>query len=425
MPFTSAFFVSQPVVMVVRHSLKILAVLFRPVAFLLRKRFCCTSSVLKLNCGRSCFCIMFFWFDFMKNIRLTDRIQNSITNNSMYSFNYMLERIFKYPDWVLVIVWVCYALLDFISMVILGRSFDPVFASANLVLGFAFSCIMYYILLPYILLKGKWISGLFFVAGLVIILSGLKFSIVFSGTDSQVTFGIMWLEFLRMVQFNGVTIFLWMLLAYFILLKDSREKKHLMEEMEVQHKSLQLGPHFVLNMMNEIMVKARGFCVDLTEDIEQFSTVLKYSYKDLERENTLLEELTALKAYAYCQHKRFGETLHLLIKSKFNEKSASRLPLPKMVLLTLFFDIFKHGDYRNDVVPCQVSYLLSDPEVGGKTVFAYTIFNKRMEQFALEESGFGIKTVSNILSYYFEEDFQLFYTSTDEEFSLMLLIDYG
>ncbi|MBN7816909.1 histidine kinase [Algoriphagus pacificus] len=361
----------------------------------------------------------------MKSIRLYDRIQKSITNSSMYSFNSMLDRIFKYPDLVLVVVWGGYALLDFFSVMILDVPMDLPYALANLFFGFAFSWLLYYFLLPYMLLQRNWRKGILYLVGMVLFITGLKFLIIFSGRGSSISFSMIWLEFLRLFQFQGLTFFLWGLLAYYILLKDSKQKKHQLDELELQHNSMQLGPHFVLNMLNGISVKAKDCSGDLSQDIEQFSLVLKYSYKDLESENSLMEELAAIQAFAFCQEQRFGDSLNVSNRFQVNEKLASELPLPKMLLLTLYIDVYKHGDYQNKQVPCQIGFRLDESREDGRILFTLTIHNLNRKNYSAEESGFGIKTVKKVLDYYFEEDYQLFYTLTDREFSLMLMIDYG
>lgn len=362
----------------------------------------------------------------MKSIRLQDRIQNSITNSSMFWFNNMLARIFKYPDLVLVIVWVLYTALDFLTMLIMGWEIDLRFALANLIFGFLFSCAMYYWLLPKIVIGGEWEIGIVMTVLLVLFLSVLKFNFQFPEVWFwQIDFGKIWMEFLRIIQFQGLTFSVWILLAYFIVVKDSVEKKAMLDKLKFQHQSFQLGPHFVLNMMTEITASAMGLSDELSEEIEQFSILLKYSYKDLDRENSLLDEITAINAYVYCQYRRFRESLRMNVNSTYSEKTAARLPIPKMVLLTLFSDVFKHGDYLNTEFPSHLFLKLAEDGSPGNTILSFGIVNRIDRHYQLSESGFGIKTVMDVLSYYFEEDFQLFYESNEDEFSLLLTIDYG
>lgn len=361
----------------------------------------------------------------MKSIRLHDRIQKSISNDSMYWFNDLLRRVFKYPGLVLLVVWGVYFLLDLITTLVVGKDVDWAFALSNLFFGLSFSFLMYYLLLPHFFLDRKWAGATIYTLASVVVLSAVKFYVIFFGQLEQLSFVVIWLEFIRLFQFQGVTFLIWIVLVVFLLLEDSKEKKHLLNEMEVQHKSMQLGPHFVMNMLAEIRSKAKLQSELLFEEIEQFSIVLRYSYKKLEMENSLWDELAALQAYIYCQYRRFADRLKMDCRFKVDQSTARDLPLPKMVVLTLFFDIFKHGDYLNEAMPCQVTCSLSDPEIAGSTLFTFSIYNLKMNQYSLEDSGFGFKTVDLVLSYYFEENYQLFADTTENEFSLLLLIDYG
>lgn len=337
----------------------------------------------------------------------------------------MLAKIFKYPDLVLVVVWVLYSSLDFLTMGILDMPIDMSYAMANLIFGFLFSCLMYYWLLPKIVIAGEWARGILATLLLVIVLSIVKFYFQFPDVWFwAVGFKVIWLEWLRIIQFQGLTFSIWIILAFYIVSKDNLEKKAWLDELTIQHQSLQLGPHFVLNMMNEIKASAKGLSDELSEEIDQFSIVLKYSYKDLRSQNFLIEEIVAIQAYAFCQKRRFGRYLRQHVVTEFSEETASRLFMPKMVLLTLFSDIFKHGDYLGEV-PSQVSLKLATSAHNGNMVLCFSIFNLIGKRNQIEESGFGLKTVSAVLSYYFEDDVQLFFEAAGNEFSLLLTIDYG
>lgn len=187
---------------------------------------------------------------------------------------------------------------------------------------------------------------------------------------------------------------------------------------------MQLGPHFVLNMMMDISERAKGQSKELSEEIEQFSNVLKFGYKDIKSENTLLDEILAIKAYEYCQWSRFGDTMNHRLSILISEETAAQLPIPKMTLLSLYADVFKHGDYTGDF-PGTVKFSLADCPISRNTLFVLTVHNLLGNRQNANGSGFGLKAVINVLSYYFGEDFQLYHEANENEFSLFLMIDYG
>jgi hypothetical protein len=363
-------------------------------------------------------------FDEMKSIRLENRIQDSITNNTMSWFNSLLGRIFRYPDGVLVFVWFLYTGWDLLTRLITKSEINYGFAAINLLFGVLFSAVLYYWLLPKMVLWGEWKSGLLYLTVFAAALILLKFQIRFSEWFWKVDYVQSWLEIARMVNFQFVTFLIWILLVYFLMQQDNLRKKGLLEELEFYHKSMQLGPHFVLNMMTDISERAKGLSGELSEEIEQFSTVLKYGYKDLRSENTLLDEIMAIKAYEYCQRSRFRQSMNHRLSIRLPEDAASRLPIPKMTLLTLYSDVFKHGDYTGDF-PGTVELSLAECPVTQNTLLVLTVFNLLGSQHSPKGSGFGLKAVSSVLSYYFGEDFQLYQEKNGEEFSLLLMIDYG
>lgn len=410
--------------MVVRHSLKILLVLFGTVGFLFRKLLCLATSFLKFSRGKSDCCIIFLKFDVMKSIQLADRIQKSITNNTMSWFNGLLGWIFKYPDLVLVIVWALYSTWDLLTRLILKKEIDFQFAGLNLLFGVIFSVGMYYWLLPKIVLWGEWKSGLAYLLFFAAVLILLKFQIRFSEWFWKVDFKENLLEIARMVNFQFVTFVIWILLVYFLLQKDNLQKKALVDELDFYHKSMQLGPHFVLNMMMEISDRARDHSKELSEEIEQFSTVLKYGYKDIRSDNSLLDEILTIKSYEYCQRKRFGDSMNHWLSIRISEETAAQLPIPKMTLLSLYADVFKHGDYTGEF-PCSVVIRLTNCPIRHNTQLIMTVYNLIGNRKYLSDSGFGLKAVINVLTYYFGEDFKLYHEANENEFSLLLTIDYG
>ena len=227
-----------------------------------------------------------------------------------------------------------------------------------------------------------------------------------------------------MVNFQFVTFLIWILLVYFLMQQDNLRKKASLDELEFYHKSMQLGPHFVMNMMGDISERAKGLSGELSEEIEHFSTVLQYGYKDIRRENTLMDEIQAIIAYEYCQRSRFGNSMNHRLFINIPEETASQLPIPKMTLLTLYADVFKHGDYTGDF-PGTVVLSLTECPLTRNSLMVLTVYNLLGRQRSPNSSGFGLKAVSNVLSYYFGEDIQLYHEINDDEFSLVLMIDYG
>ncbi|MBN3581052.1 histidine kinase [Algoriphagus aestuarii] len=353
-------------------------------------------------------------------------IKKSLSNNTNDSFDKILDRIFQYPILILTVIWFLYFMLDYISVLVLKLPINYTSAGYNFLFGFLYSIFLFYYWLPQTFLFRKWRMGIITLITSTITLTLLKFYLI--NPDQKyfsLSFTQAWLEFSRILHFQALSILIWLFLVYYLTKKSRHNQNILFNELMIQHKSLQLNPHFVLNMLENIEVKATENSKELAEEIRQFSSVLRYSYKDMERENSLFEELEIIHSFAYCQKQRFGKKLNLKIQKFYDDKKLEVLPFPKMLLLSLFLDIFKHGDYLNSYLPCILSYRLSDAETTGRNQFSFSIFNPINVNKKPEESGFGIKTISKILEYYFGEDLFISYEMKSNEFSLLLIIDYG
>jgi hypothetical protein len=339
-------------------------------------------------------------------------------------FNNLLGWIFRYPDGVLVFVWLLYTGWDLMIRVIIEEKIDHRLAAINLFFGVLFSAALYYWLLPKIVLGGEWKKGLVNLIGFAAVLILFKFQLRFSEWFWNVEYRQSWLEISRMVNFQFVTFLIWILLVYYLMQQDNHRKKASLDELDFYHKSMQLGPHFVMNMMVDISERAKGLSRELSEEIEQFSTVLKYGYKDIRSENTLMDEIQAIIAYEYCQRSRFGNSMNHRLSINISEETASQLPIPKMTLLTLYADVFKHGDYTGDF-PGTVGISLTECPLTRNTLLVLTVYNLLGGQNSPNGTGFGLKSVVSVLSYYFGEDFQLHQKKNGDEFSLLLMINYG
>lgn len=425
MPFASSALSQKPVI-VVRHSLKKLVVLPVPAAFFSLSESIGVVSHSSIGSLISClFIIVFFWLH-MKSRGLSERLQKSISNNNLYLFSRILERIFEFPFLLLLGLWISYFLLDLVSRLVLHIHINPLETASHLVFGFVFSYILFEYLFPRIFIGGRWVSGLVGIFFVVAILTILKFQIIFYPQAFwEVQFQSFWLEGLRIVQFQFFTFTVWIFYANYFIQKEKVAKDVALQRLTIEHKSLQLSPHFMLNLFSALLIQVRNNSPNLYQDLENFSVMLKYGYKSLSIKNSLLDELMAIESYSKCQYLRFGEKLQMKLKLNYGSEKAGKVFLPKMILLTLVENIFKHGVFLKPKTPCIINCNLGRESFDEPLIFSFMIFNLVDVNRDFPESGFGMESVIKILKYNFGDQFCFIYSLVEGEFSLLLSVDYG
>ena len=84
--------------------------------------------------------------------------------------------------------------------------------------------------------------------------------------------------------------------------------------------------------------------------------------------------------------------------------------------------MFTHGDVFNHSHPCSIKAELQ--EVEGTLTFLFEVTNKIKITSERQKSGFGLKTIENLLNHYFP-DSNLKETKTKSHYSIILTIPYG
>lgn len=339
------------------------------------------------------------------------------------------DRLFLYmkhhPGKLIWIIWLLFLIADIIIRFLGGLPFaSPQIIIVNFVGGALVSHFLFFQFLPGFFLKRNWFIVLI---QLLIILSAYATCKLFAlGAWSNAELNIRSFlanEATRVFHFSVYIIAIW---GFFEI--GQRQEVHKKMEtdflkLQVQHKSLQLSPHFVMNFFSQFLVEIKKVSIPLFDRLSRFAEILSYSYKDPESPNYLAQEIRSIKSYLDCQRFRFKERIHLIFSSNFELADCTDLPLPKWTLITLVENIFKHGNCANPNQPCLISMDLFTSHNGG-AIFSLSITNDLNQTPSINPSGFGIEAVKKILSFYFPDNFQLITSKTEKDFNLFLQITY-
>lgn len=361
----------------------------------------------------------------MKSMFKTQPLQFSGTNRRLRWINNRLTYLFNHPIWFLIIPWGLYFLLDMgITYLMDLQSNGFIFAIITAITGYGTSWLFFFRLFPGLFIPEKYWHYSIIAIGAIILLGVIRFFLLsYLNLIDGGILRFLVLESLRLFNFVFVTFTLWIFYAFFKMEQEKSKTEIKYEQLKVNHTSLQLSPHFLMNLIADIGGKSLKFSPSLSQDIDHFSNILKYGYKEVGEFNSLASELDAVRSYLHSQRLRFMDKLVL----NFNMDEAlifdsEELFMAKMLLLSIVENMFKHGDVFSADHPCNINAEFR--EIGEEPTFYFEINNTLKATPARHNSGFGLKTIQNLLKHYFP-DSSITEIKSSSHYSLILTIPYG
>ncbi|SNS74692.1 Histidine kinase [Belliella buryatensis] len=338
--------------------------------------------------------------------------------------NHLIKRLIHNPFLLVLASLFLYLALDIFSYLMLyeKESINIKFALLNL--AFAFSCSYFSLIFLLNFDKKLSIIGFFLFILIFILCSSLIYAKVFILLEIQpgpfkrhLIHGI-----LRTYQFTIFGVFIWLVLKVIYGSFEKMKIKLEYKQLQINHYSLQLNPHFLFNTLLSLNHQIRKHSLDLHTQIVEFAHFLRYGFKNIEEENTLQEEVHALKSYIECQRLRFEEALALEFDVDLDNTLSSSLHFPKMILLTITENIFKHGDYKDQNNPVKIAGKLI--ENSGVITFHFSSQNNTKKRNFIEQNKTGLSTIEDILAYHFKDGYSLQYQKLNNQFHLNLQVNY-
>ena len=347
----------------------------------------------------------------------------------MNNHSIQIERAFNFmrvnPVFFLWLIWFIFLALD-ISLRYLGalKIAPHEIILLNFVGGGVVNHFWFFFFLPQVVFLKKWKLVLIQLAIIISIYFIIKLYLLgyWSTNDIQLTpFFVN--EAIRLLQFILYTSAIW---GFYIMgIRQELLKKLEIDliKLQIEHKSLQLNPHFVLNMITQFSASIMKVSKSLFKEFSLFTEILSYSYKNHQKQNYLDQELRILENYIACQKYRFGKKLQFIISKNFSIIEPNKFPLPKWTLMTFLENVFKHGNCYDSKCPCALTLNIFPWQ--DKMLFTFSLTNALEDSPPEFSSEFGIEAVSRILNYYFPGNVQLFHGKSSTEFNLLLYICYG
>lgn len=329
------------------------------------------------------------------------------------------------PLLFLFLIFFSYLLVDVVSTLILvGEIEEWYIPLIHFLIGYVMITICFSRVLPDFFQRKRKVYAVVSLVVLIGVLASLKL-VMFNRilNESLLSRAYLVQEFLRVFHFLAITFAFWILYDNLGLRKNKFEIEMSHEQLKVEHRSMQLSPHFLMNVLTLFAARMIKLSPVLFKEFGHLSSLLRYSIKEFGLPNSLKEELDAVNHYLDVQRIRFSKLSMELIISVDREE-ADILPMPKMCLLTLVENVFFHGAYEDKSNPCRMEFVLSENDSGGRN-FRIFISNKVQKTDMKVRSGFGASAVFRVLDHEFGERFNYAVDSDELTYSLQMTINYG
>ena len=183
------------------------------------------------------------------------------------------------------------------------------------------------------------------------------------------------------------------------LLQD-REHEHLKSELTFLRS--QISPHFIFNVLNNIVSLSRKRSDMVEPVVIKLSHLMRYMLYESDDDKVMVEkEIEYLQSYIDLQMLRFGDDVKLNMDIKKNDISGSIEP---MLLIPFVENAFKHGVVMIDKPEIDIQLYSSENEL------FFTVknkFNDKVKEEKDKNSGIGLNNVRRRLNLLYKDNHKL------------------
>ena len=198
-----------------------------------------------------------------------------------------------------------------------------------------------YLLYPSLLTRRKWPLYLIAIAVLIFLSNKCKIFLLQLDPSFQLT------EDNRRVIFFSIVPFIVASILYRLISDRNRferlEKEARAQRLDAELKFLrsQVSPHFLFNMLTNMVALARQKSDQLEPSLIQLSELLRYMlYDSTESKIDVEKEIKTIENYVSLQQLRFGEDVRITLNV---DKQDPDCPIESMLLVPFIENAFKHG----------------------------------------------------------------------------------
>jgi two-component system LytT family sensor kinase len=197
-------------------------------------------------------------------------------------------------------------------------------------------------------------------------------------------------------------------------LRKEKETENLKTELSLLRS--QVSPHFMFNIMNNMVALARKKSDILEPSLIKLSALLRYMLYETDEKVPLKKEIEYLQSYIDLQRQRFGNTVHIRTSMQEEEQHYEIEP---MLLIPFVENAFKHG-----------TGMIDNAEIGielktEKNMLSFSVrnrFNENTGEIKDRNSGIGLSNVQRRLELLYGNKHSLVVTRQENWFIVSLQI---
>lgn len=220
------------------------------------------------------------------------------------------------------------------------------------------------------------------------------------------------------------TIFFWVVSTVYRLILNRIQYERRLKEREAEQLSTelkflrsQISPHFLFNVLNNMVAMARQKSDQLEPSLIRLSGLMRYMlYESDGRKVLLTQEIAYLESYIELQKMRFEEDVRITSHIQYEEDN---LTIEPMLMIPFVENAFKHG-----VALIDEPFIRIDLKVVGKTLHfcVENKFSKDENQSKDKDSGIGLMNVKTRLQLLYPDQYKLLIHEQHEIFSINLTL---
>ncbi|PSR57160.1 sensor histidine kinase [Adhaeribacter arboris] len=198
-----------------------------------------------------------------------------------------------------------------------------------------------------------------------------------------------------------------------------KERRTTQLETELKFLRSQINPHFLFNILTNLVSLARKKSDKLEESLLLLSDLMRYSVYEAPGKNTTLQkEIEYLNSYIQLQKLRFGKEVKMDYSFNLSEEE-NAYTIEPMLLIPFVENAFKHGIGYNK--PSWIDIRLSVNE--GKMTFAVSnSFEPTPAADKEENSNIGISNVKSRLNLLYKDKHTLLINDQNNTFHIILTL---
>jgi two-component system, LytTR family, sensor kinase len=195
-----------------------------------------------------------------------------------------------------------------------------------------------------------------------------------------------------------------------------RETEHLKTELSFLRS--QVSPHFMFNVLNNMVALARKKSDELEPSLIKLSSLLRYMLYETDEDKVLLErEVEYLQSYIDLQKQRFGRNIRIDVNF---QKLEGNFTIEPMLLIPFVENAFKHGSGMITNAEIDISLAVTDGILRFKVRNKY---NDAVVETRDKTSGIGLTNVKRRLELLYNKEYSLTIGKKDDWFTVFLEIN--